>query len=57
MTALDTSLYEGTVMAGFPFGGGKFEARTEVRADFAADPVFNGEDNQVTGTIAVLGSM
>lgn len=57
MTGLDTSLYEGTVMAGFPFGGGKFEARTEVRADFAADPVFNGEDNQVTGTVAVLGSM
>lgn len=52
-----TSIYEGTVMAGFPFAGGKYEARAEVRADMAAEPVFFNKDNQVTGTVAVLGSL
>jgi hypothetical protein len=51
------NMYEGTLMAGFPFAGGKYEARVELRGDFAADPVFNGKDNQMTGTLAVLGSL
>jgi hypothetical protein len=56
----DTSFYEGTLMAGFPFGG-HLEIRAELRGDFAADPVFNEGDmadpkkNQFTGTVAFLG--
>lgn len=52
----DTMIYEGTLMVGFPFAK-HFEARVEGRGDFAADPVFNGEDNQFTGTLAFLGYM
>lgn len=52
------SLFEGTVNAGIPFAG-HFEARLELRGDFAGDPIFPGGDagkkNQFTGTIAFLG--
>jgi hypothetical protein len=52
----DTMIYEGTLMLGFPFAK-HFEARVEGRGDFSADPVFNGEDSQFTGTLAFLGYM
>jgi hypothetical protein len=52
----DTMIYEGTLMLGFPFAK-RFEARVEGRGDFSADPIFNGEDNQFTGTLAFLGYM
>jgi hypothetical protein len=55
-TGADTMVYEGTVMAGFPLAK-HFEARLELRGDFAAEPVFNGSDNQFTGTLAFLGFM
>ena len=62
------SLFEGTLNAGIPFAG-HFEARVELRGDFAGDPIFPGGDvtqvglmsvdagkkNQFTGTIAFLG--
>jgi hypothetical protein len=51
---LDTMVYEGTLGVGFPFAK-HFEARVEARGDFAADPIFNGEDSQFTGTLAFLG--
>jgi Putative beta-barrel porin-2, OmpL-like. bbp2 len=59
----DTSFYEGTLTAGFPFAG-HMEIRAELRGDFAADPVFQEGDpmtttdlkkNQFTGTLAFLG--
>ena len=57
MVALpDTMIYEGTLMVGFPFAK-HFEARVEGRGDFSADPIFNGEDTQFTGTLAFLGYM
>lgn len=52
----DTMIYEGTVMAGLPFAK-HFEARLELRGDFAGDPIFNGADNQFTSTLAFLGFM
>jgi hypothetical protein len=55
-------LYEGTANIGVPFGG-RFEARLELRDDYASvesfDPVptatiAGGEKNQFTGTVAFL---
>jgi hypothetical protein len=56
LLAGDTTVYEGTIGLGLPFSK-HFEARIEGRGDFAADPVFNGEDSQFTGTLAFLGYM
>lgn len=56
LLGMDTTVYEGTLGAGFPFAK-HFEARLEGRGDFAADPVFNGEDKQFTGTLAFLAFM
>lgn len=58
----DTSVYEGTVGAAFPFAG-HYEMRAELRGDFAADPIYNAgtvdapdfKKNQFTGTVAFLG--
>jgi len=59
---------EGTVGVAFPFAG-HFEARVEVRGDFAGQPIFPGANptmanplgegakNQFTGTVAFLGFM
>jgi hypothetical protein len=59
---------EGTIGAAFPFAG-HFEARVEVRGDFAnqalfpganptaAAPLGEGSKNQFTGTVAFLGFM
>jgi len=68
VTPVSESLFEGTINAGIPFAG-HFEARVELRGDFAGDPIFPGGDvtqvglmsvdagkkNQFTGTIAFLG--
>jgi hypothetical protein len=54
LTTGDFNVYEGTIGAAFPFAK-RFEARAELRGDFAGQPVFNGEDNQFTGTLAFLG--
>jgi hypothetical protein len=52
------SQYEGTIGAAFPFAG-HFEARAEVRGDFAGLAIYPGDaagsKNQFTGTIAFLG--
>jgi len=66
---LDSINYEeGTVGVAFPFAG-HFEARVEVRGDFAGQPIFpganptalnpagDGSKNQFTGTVAFLGFM
>jgi hypothetical protein len=50
----DAMIYEGTIGAAFPFAK-RFEARAEVRGDFSDVAIFNGEDNQFTGTLAFLG--
>jgi hypothetical protein len=59
---------EGTVGVAFPFAG-HFEARVEVRGDFAGEKIFpganptmdnalgEGSKNQFTGTVAFLGFM
>jgi hypothetical protein len=53
----DTTLFEGTLMAGLPFGK-NFEIRLELRGDFSNKEVFvKGADprkNQFTGTAAFL---
>ena len=54
LTMTDTMVYEGTLGVAFPFAK-RFEARAEVRGDFADEAIFNGEDNQFTGTLAFLG--
>lgn len=65
MDISNTTVYEGTLMLGVPFGG-HFEARAEFRGDFASEAVFitdvdamgdasEFEDKQFTGTIAVMG--
>jgi hypothetical protein len=54
------TIFEGTVGAAFPFAG-HFEARAELRGDFAKDAIYpgavGGSKNQTTGTIAFLGFM
>ncbi|MES1171905.1 MAG: outer membrane beta-barrel protein [Bacteroidota bacterium] len=58
----ETSVYEGTACAAFPFAN-HLEVRAELRGDFAADPIFNQgttevpdvKKNQFTGTVAFLG--
>ena len=61
--ATAVSVYEGTVTLGVPFAG-HFEARAEVRGDFASDPEFvtggtaaapDVKKQQFTGTVAFLG--
>jgi hypothetical protein len=44
---------EVTVGVALPVGK-NFELRPEVRADFSGDPIFSGEKNMVTGTVAAL---
>ena len=62
MAGVDSVNYEeGTIGAAFPFAG-HFEARLEVRGDFAGQPVYpgtlpGGSKNQFTGTVAFLGFM
>jgi hypothetical protein len=47
--------FEGTVGAAFPFAG-HFEARAELRGDFANQEVLSAaKKNQFTGTVAFLG--
>jgi hypothetical protein len=54
---LDGNIYEGTVMAGLPFGS-NYELRAELRGDFSDEDIFDkgGEprSNQFTGLIAFL---
>ena len=56
------NLFEGTLTAGVPFAG-HFEARAELRGDFAGDAIFpegtaaapDPKKQQFTGTVAFLG--
>jgi len=55
------TIFEGTLGAAIPFAG-HFEARVELRGDFAKDAIYPGGDsgfskNQTSGTIAFLGFM
>jgi Putative beta-barrel porin-2, OmpL-like. bbp2 len=52
------NLFEATINGGVPFAG-HFEARLELRGDFAGEAIYPGGDagkkNQFTGTVAFLG--